>query len=148
MPCKRCKEFYKQYPIQENGYHHLKEGPFLVASAPIKCGFDENGEFKSDNWGCRTLISLRYIAQTSVCKNCYYYRDDLVTGTLCVIPIPILADYDIEQSGFIILAYYKERGKTDIGVVIDDEGVKPLKLNTAEKVLEYYECKLKEANDE
>ena len=135
MACRRCREFYEKYPLQEDGCHHLQETPFRILSSPIKCAFDKKGVFSHDNWNCRTLIALRLLAQE--CEDCYYYRDDLATGTICVIPIPY--EIDPPQLGFIVLTYYKERGKTDVAIVIDDSGIEPLRLETAEAVLDWYE---------
>ena len=140
--CKLCEEFYKMYPLNKEGYHVISAYERCEA---IKCGFDEEGQFKTDNWNCMTLNELRDIAEQS--EDCYFYRDDLYAGTIYVLPIPEPPGDEI-QRGYVILTCYKERGHIGNAIVINDEDehIEKLSLKTAEWVIKAYRGKLSLSN--
>lgn len=81
-----------------------------------KCAFLGNGRFTSDNWNCDTMAALRGSALWS-------QRDDLHSGSIAVVLLP-----DAEElRGYIVLSFYKDRGKVGAAVLMcDDE--KPITL--------------------
>jgi len=95
------------------------------------CGFDEGGFFKSDNWCCATLNKLRDLAK----EFGWNYRDDCDMASIGVIPFT-----GNNHAGYIILTWYKDRGRTSMAVFMQD-GRAPVFLNLqmAEEAIEYYE---------
>ena len=140
--CKYCKLFKERYEKDENGFYILyrdKERDFTVAMDEPKCAF-EGEEFSRDNWSCQTLSLLR-----SACPDIfanyeerkrkwglYWRRDDI--GTICVIPVPEEVDKD---TGFIILVFYKDRGRVDNAIRVTLDKVETLKRDLAERMVDW-----------
>jgi len=109
MTCKRC---------EERGH------PASFGSAP-KCAFEE-GEFSSDNWNCATMNELRAIAEEREVWNQDQYCS--------IIPVPESED---DCGEFLVLGWYKHRGKTEAAWVIDEDWAPTrLDLPMAERILE------------
>ena len=68
------------------------------SSSKIKCAFDSNGDFTNDNWNCGTMSTLRHIAGYNVVRN----GDDSIS----TLPLP-------NDNGFLIISWYKSRGRTE-----------------------------------
>jgi len=83
------------------------------------CGFDKN-VFDCENWNCATLGKLRILAEKGKVFNNEQYCS--------IIPIP-------ETNDFVILLWYKSRGRTDSAIVISDKSILPLTINIAEKII-------------
>lgn len=90
-----------------------------------KCGFLDDGLFTPDNWMCETLLRLRTRAGEEAGK--CHYRDDQYLG---VIPTFL---------GFIVLSWYKHRGRTEGAWIMDQTKMLPLNLAAARAVLEFEE---------
>jgi hypothetical protein len=99
----------------------VKRGKTWNGSDPV-CGF-ENNKFSSDNWNCASMNQLRDLADASK-----VYNDDQYCT---IIPIP-------ESCDFIVLYWYKSRGRTENAIVITDCGTEPLTINIVEDVLKAY----------
>lgn len=135
MSCKLCKKFYKKYPLKiYNGRksHKISDN---VYSAPIACAFEDRShleEFSTENWNCETMNVLRELAE-----DFFTYRDDMKNGSIGIVPIP---DDVIFQAGYIVMTWYKNRGRTAQAYVMNDESI-PEKLDkkTAEAIIEYYD---------
>lgn len=69
-----------------------------------KCAFDEEGWFHPNNWNCASMGALRLWADEN---NKITYSDD---NSCAVLPF---------DGYFIVLAWYKRRGKTDWAKLID-----------------------------
>ena len=112
-----------------------KRGKTWSGSDPT-CAF-RGGKFNGDNWNCATMNNLRIIAnELSRSIGAFVFRDDMLNGSISVIPIP---DVDVNYHGYIILNYYKNRGRTDRAIVVnEDEAPFVLDYETAKKVIEYY----------
>lgn len=128
MMCQRCKKFYKRYPLRdgEDGKEHqIEEG---VSMDPVQCAF-EKGVFDHDNWNCETMNELR--------ERCdYERRDDMSAASFGVIHIPDVEAGGKIQQGYIVMTWYKQRGKTgQAHVMCDDDVPTLLTLKTAEYVL-------------
>jgi hypothetical protein len=97
-----------------------KRGQTWSGSAP-RCAF-ESGEFNSNNWNCATINKLRGDAFEEQ-ENSYYLNDD----NLKVIPF--------EYNGWIVLSWYKSRGRCDVASIINSNGIRNLTLEEAECAL-------------
>lgn len=146
MGCPLCEEFKKTHPLsydEEDGpYHVLDEG---IHSDPICCAFEEE-IFSTDNWCCETMRLLRRLFVGE--RMSRVWNNDCNLG---VVPIPV-ADSDDGmtedgiQQGFLVLSWYKNRGRTGQAMVFwDDDEPKPLTLKTAMFIIK--EMNLKGAKD-
>ena len=84
-----------------------------------KCAF-ESGTFSPDNWDCGTMNALRERGE----KTRSYCEDQ----SAALVPI-------FREGRYIILGWYKNRGKTEYAGVLDEEEIKPLSLEDAELAL-------------
>lgn len=84
-----------------------------------RCGFDEAGGFASDNWNCATLNVLRELGDLTEC-----YGED---NRACLVPD--------DMGDFIVLRWYKRRGKVDCAVLLGLDGTRALDLATAERAI-------------
>ena len=96
MPCHWCQAKYKG------------KRPSNFGDDP-NCAFDEWGAFQSENWQCAGLDELR----EAVYDNAHYSEDQ----HLGVVP------YD---GGFIILSYYKNRGRTEGAWIVEESNIRLL----------------------
>lgn len=96
--CDSCKEAYK-------------DGRPLDYGSDPKCAFDEGGVFTSNNWNCAGLADLRELAE-----HCEVWCDDQHTA---LIPIH-------DTGKFILLSYYKHRGKTEGAWLVNQTQIAPL----------------------
>lgn len=115
----RCPECEKLYPGGVRPEHY--------GSDP-KCAFRIDGSFNPDNWQCGTMNKLRAIAARDERE---IYNDDSFSAILSV-------DSDDErESCFVLLAWYKQRGRTDRAWVFteDTETPWPLTLALAELLI-------------
>lgn len=112
MKCKEC----------------IKRGKTWEGDDPV-CAFT-NGIFSTNNWNCATMNILREKAEKF-----FTYRDDLVNSSIGIIDIPEADDENIQQ-GYLVMTWYKNRGKTAYAYVMDDDH-KPqvLTLKTAEFII-------------
>lgn len=95
-----------------------------------KCGFTNDGAFDSGNWNCATLNLLRSIAEEI---NQIQYLEDT---SLATIPIR-----DGKRFGWIVLSWYKSRGRTSSARFIFDKTDIPLTLEIAQEALvQYKDC--------
>ena len=143
MKCKLCTKFYNDYPLQKDGdggmYHLMRvEGNAKYMSSPIQCAFDNSCEFLSNNWACRTMFRLRDIAR----EKGFHFRDDSDAASIGVIWINGHIVGENVQMGYIVMTWYKSRGKTGHAwVVCDDRRIEKLTKETAEAVIKYYDDK-------
>ncbi|MET0601840.1 MAG: hypothetical protein ABW167_07610 [Baekduia sp.] len=93
-----------------------------------RCGFNADGTFNTSNWNCATLNELRDRAGDAV-----WNEDDWVS---------ILRAPEIKKPGgsllvvFVLLRWYKSRGRTDSVLWWADDGPPtPITLEQAELVL-------------
>jgi hypothetical protein len=113
-----------------------KEDLKYFASNP-RCAFgnyytdDYNGTlFDKDNWNCMTMNYLRVIAR----EIGLHLRMDFDAGTIACVPF----ENDYGQ-GYIVMSYYKARGKVGNAVVMhDDFPIRPLTEKLAVKVVDDY----------
>lgn len=93
--------------------------------SPPECAFPR-GWFEKENWNCATMNILRTQAERTTA----YTSDDRVA----VLSMPAQDDKD---SGFILLAWYKNRGRTDLAILFEPMAkggprLSPLKLEDVE----------------
>jgi hypothetical protein len=99
---------------------------------PRKCAFDDAGQFTPNNWRCATMDKLRDLAR----EWGYTCRDDDYAGS-----IGVIASYD----GYIVMTWYKQRGKVGSAVVMaDDEPTALLSLKVAEDAVAFCEMEYKD----
>jgi hypothetical protein len=83
----------------------IERGKTWVGDDP-KCAF-ETGPFSGYNWNCATMNALRDIADNVG----LHHRDDMESGSFGAVPC---------SEGYIVMAWYKNRGKTGAALVIDE----------------------------
>lgn len=119
MTCKLCQERGKTW-----------EG------ADPRCAFDDNGIFNKDNWNCATMNKLRNISE-ELDKTT---RDDNSCGSIGY--VPMVHDYAPDDfdtfGGYIVMMWYKERGKTGNALFMSDDETFPLTVQHAELAITTY----------
>ena len=145
MKCKLCEEFYRKYPLIKNEspvgesdrMHHKITDCYY--SAPVECAF-ESGEFSHNNWSCKTLHELRDMSGENFDDEAtelgsFHWRDDMGKASIGVVPIPEDCNH---QSGYIVMTWYKSRGRTgQAWVMWDDDKPELLTMATAEFVINH-----------
>ncbi|MCD6468697.1 MAG: hypothetical protein J7L32_05265 [Thermoplasmata archaeon] len=111
-----------------------KRGKPAEYGSEVKCAFRDDGVFTKDNWNCATMNKLRDIAL----KLGHHIRNDSDWGSFGAVPFD-----DDKHSGFIVMTWYKSRGKTDLAIYVDDVETKPLTIEMAEAAISYWEERLK-----
>lgn len=96
-PCKRCQDD----PQPEH------------FGSPRRCAF-ESGIFSSNNWSCGTVNVLRHWAYEE--GTAYRYNDTSIAI------VPLYADDTWDLDGWIVMTYYKDRGKTSGAFIVATEG--------------------------
>src|SRR5690606_38007902 len=95
-----------------------------------KCAFNSHGEFIKDNWNCATMNKLRIIADEIGTVQ----RDDNSCGTIGYVPMN--NDYAPDDfdtfGGYIVMMWYKDRGKTGNALFMTDDETIPLTIKHAE----------------
>ena len=109
--CEMCDAAYK------NGR------PRNYGSEPV-CGF-KNGTFNPENWSCRTLAELRRIA----CS----FEDIHQNNDMSLAHIA-----DRDDGGWIVLSFYKDRGRVGTASYVTDTSVTVLTEKKAKEVLAFY----------
>jgi hypothetical protein len=94
-----------------------------------QCAF-ESGTFSTLNWNCATVNKLRDIAE-----NYRAYGDDQSIAT-----IPV-GETKFRSSGWLIMNWYKDRGRTDLCQFISYGHIRNLNLKHAEEIIELYSPK-------
>lgn len=146
MVCYLCKEFRKRYPLvpDDNGeLEHVldkDEDGTVMTSSPIRCAFEDSEIFATSNWNCETIRLLR---------QCFGYEAHQIQpiwhndSNLGILPIPICKEEEEEkdiQQGMLVLAWYKNRGRTGQAMVFCDiDEPKPLNLKTALFIVKMHE---------
>jgi hypothetical protein len=91
----------------------------LLYEDPPKCAFVREN-FSDENWNCGTMNALRGLA--SVCS----WSDD---QNAALLPMR-------DESGrFLLLGWYKNRGRTELARIVGEYDVEPLTLTEAERFL-------------
>jgi hypothetical protein len=124
MTCKLCIE----NPVPQGATYTVGSSVVTEVWLPRKCAFDENGVFKSENWNCATMIELRKDIGDDWAfskKQGYVYGDD----QSCYVK-------HVKDGIFLILGWYKNRGRTEYAGLFCDSMVYPLALKAAEAILE------------
>lgn len=112
MVCRLCKE----------------RGKTWEGSDPV-CAF-ESGVFSPDNWACATMGKLRRLSEELGHSD----RDDDSCGSIGYVPLSDNYAPDTYEGfgGYIVMMWYKERGRVGNAVFMTDEGTEPLTLEQAE----------------
>ncbi len=100
------------------------------AGDPPKCAFT-SGIFSDDNWNCATMNDLRDIAE----EIGMLHRNDEI-GSFGMVPFE-----DGECSGTIVLAWYKNRGRTEHAHFLTEHDkwvIEPLTVEIAEAAIRYW----------
>ena len=109
--CPACKKFLVDYPW--DGKRHVGAELFGIGHwrSPIQCAFDAEGNFEIHNWMCASLSPFLEEAWEREASN-----NDQHAAVL-----PLGGD-------FLLLYYYKRRGRIEGAYFVSDEGVRPLRL--------------------
>lgn len=115
MACRRCTERGKNWEGDDP-----------------KCAFP-HGVFTSDNWMCATALALRGVcADLPLLDDAFAIRDDDSSwGVINVIGIELERGY----YKTLWLSWYKNRGRTDGILLLDDGSVDTPTLDDCERVL-------------
>lgn len=109
-------------------------GKTWQGSDPV-CGFT-NGSFNPENWNCATLNTLRHIAAL---LDTVQSMEDTSLAT-----IPTKGD---DHDGWIVLSWYKSRGRTSSARFMFDDTDIPLTLEIAESAINQYQPMLEAARN-
>jgi hypothetical protein len=96
-----------------------------------KCAFDDNGIFTTLNWNCGTMNKLRRIVEET-----QVYSNDSHSA---LIPIEYEGkeEDNFVYADFILLNWYKSRGRTDLAKIITSgNDIQDLTLNIAYEIIE------------
>lgn len=98
------------------------------AGGDPKCGF-LTGDFDPSNWNCATLNELREMCGEDSFLNLEssVFTDRVGDSSIGVLPGP--------DDSFIVLSWYKRRGRTSRALYISDDEVHELTLAEAESAL-------------
>lgn len=131
MKCDLCEVFYKTHPLvrdEETGeWEHNLDG---YSSDPIRCAFEKDGVFNTDNWCCETMRKLRD-----------QVRDTAIWSMDHNIGIITINEDDLGGGEFwshLVLHWYKTRGRTDQAILFGGES-RPLTLKVAKLIIENLE---------
>lgn len=97
------------------------------------CAFDSCGNFTNDNWNCATMSDLRSLSEVKQVVN-FNNRDDNSAGSIGVVIIPDNLDF----RGYLIMTWYKSRGKCSTALIINDESYEELTEYKALLILNHY----------
>ncbi len=117
MTCKACRII----PVEER----------QRCSDEIKCAFDSEGNFTSDNWCCQTMHKLKDYAKDYGT----YYHEPEGRSSISTLKIP----QNDKFNGYISIVTCTEGGATDNAVMMNNEEEQPLSLEIAEITLSYYD---------
>ncbi|AUG37189.1 hypothetical protein [Bacillus velezensis] len=112
MVCRLCRE----------------RGKTWHGSDPV-CAF-ENGVFSPDNWACATMGKLRRLSEELGHSD----RDDDSCGSIGYVPLNDNYAPDTYEGfgGYVVMMWYKERGRVGNAVFMTDERTEPLTIEHAE----------------
>lgn len=110
----------------------IERGKTWEGSDPV-CGFDVSGTFDPSNWNCATLNILRdYCYEKGYRQEGgYTHRDDSAAASIGVLHIP---ENDI-VSGYLVMSWYKSRGRTGTANIICDDMIDQLSEDQAEAII-------------
>ena len=119
--CKRCRQRGKTWPGDDP-----------------KCAFEaKSGRFDKGNWNCATMNALRSLVDPDDtpwdAPNVIVNLDERI-GVLAV-PEDVTFK-DIAPAAFLVLAWYKRRGRVGEARIMDSDGVGRLTLRAAEAILD------------
>lgn len=115
---------YKEGKMEHNTCRRCKEYNTKYPSSAIQCAFkNKTKTFNKDNWNCATMNALRKIAE----EGCYWNEDQ----HLGVVPLK-------GEGGFLVLSWYKDKGRTSGAWIIEESRIKRLTLKKADRIIELY----------
>lgn len=122
LACPRCKALYPKRP---DNY-----------GSDIKCAFaNPLSVFSEDNWFCATMLALRQ--GKVMAPECKYQEDELPdqrwNADEHAVAIPD------GEGAFLIISWYKRRGRTQFARYLKDNTMRVLYLSDAERALAYAE---------
>ena len=103
-----------------------------------RCAF-ESGVFDTNNWNCATMNALRDIAYREK-QFGYWYRDDNLNASIGIVHARELRPgTDDDLQGYLVMTWYKDRGRTGQAWLMDDDDVpRPIAQGEAEAFLRMY----------
>lgn len=104
----------------------IARGKTWSGSDPI-CAWEDNHPL-SDNWNCATLIRLRNVA---IERGWVINLEDV---SLATIPV----DDDDHGYGWVVLSWYKSRGRTGTALFVNDDKYQELTESDAIACLKYH----------
>ena len=100
-----------------------KRGKTWLGGDPV-CAFDADGKWKTDNWTCATMNQLRELCVAR-------WHMDQACATL-----PFSDEEDCPY--WLVLGWYKNRGRVEIATVIDGSESAPLTETFATQALKFW----------
>ena len=93
--------------------------------SPVSCAFEFSSFFEEENWNCQTMNELRDMLD---------YKDRNGDVSIGIVRIPEQAG----EYGHLVLLWYKERGNTSNAYILcEDEKIRPLTLDVAERIIKF-----------
>ncbi|EMT54781.1 hypothetical protein I532_04215 [Brevibacillus borstelensis AK1] len=117
MPCKLCVERGKPWSGDDP-----------------RCAF-ERETFSPDNWNCATMNALRNIAEAQG----HTHRDDMGPCSIGFVP------FEGDDAGYIVMTWYKNRGRTGNAVVMRDSEIRTFTYQDARDALAHNARVMEEA---
>ena len=119
--------------------------------AEPKCVFwDEGGQFNADNWNCALMAVLRTEAERVWNENpphaglALLTADDQRCATITVSHLlaDVPDDHDTDfNPDFLVLSWYKQRGRTEGAWLIDQSYLQPLDFERASAIVRAIEAR-------
>lgn len=106
----------------ERACSRCKEHPPTWPGTPRQCAF-VGPSFSDENYNCATMNQLRLLVEDDGLR---VYGEDESLG---IVRCPF------EVGGFVVLSWYKDRGRTAVAQWVSSNGVWPLTYDIADAVL-------------
>jgi len=121
--CARCKAYIEGHELTtiSDGLYNkevLRISENTTQELPV-CAFDKDGNFQKENWMCMTMIGLRDMSSY------HGWNEDESIDVVHTL-----------NGEYVVLTYYKHRGRTGNALVLCDDEQRNLTLKDAERLLE------------
>lgn len=116
------------------------------------CAFDEDGKFRENNWNCHLMNKVRslmgqWVPDEDKAPGNYWWDDDQSYGILFV-PSFVKEIDSYLQGTFILVDWYKSRGKTDSFRILQGDTIREGTEADAQELTKIYSIYLDELYSE
>lgn len=130
--CPACAKLHAVHPIQKDGRHHIEDG---FSTGSVGCAFTSG--FHRDAWNCQAIAALRQLAMDLGAVEWSHEQTAVARIPSDHLPVEQLADgtwpeEDLSlNDGWVVLSWYKQRGRCAGARFLTDNGSFPLTLERA-----------------